>query len=76
MKTNNKFHVKKEDQIKIISGQYKGIIGKIILVLKKKSRIVIDTIKPKIKYIKNSSQEIKKIERFISIHISNVLLLK
>jgi ribosomal protein L24 len=76
MKKNIKFHVKKDDQIKIISVKYKGIIGNIILVLKKKSKIIINTIKPRIKYIKNSLQEIEKVERPISIHISNVLLLK
>lgn len=72
-------HIKKGDQVKIISGEQKGFLGKIEKVLTKKSSVILEGILPRIKYIKNSNtnnqeQNPKKIELPILIHISNVML--
>ncbi len=76
-----KNHIKKGDQVKIIAGEQKGFLGKIQTVLTKKSSVIIEGILPRIKYVKNSqsnktgsSEESKKLEIPILIHISNVML--
>ncbi len=69
-----KFHVKKGDLVKVISGSYKGIEGSILQVLRKKERVHVEGV-PKIKKTVRPSQEkpqggFTEIER--PIHISNV----
>jgi large subunit ribosomal protein L24 len=74
-----KIHVKKGDQVKVISGQQKGFLGIISSVLKKKSSVILSGLLPRIKYVKNvqassQNQESKKIEIPLLIHVSNVML--
>jgi large subunit ribosomal protein L24 len=74
-----KIHVKKGDQVKVISGQQKGFLGVISSVLKKKSSVILTGLLPRIKYVKNvqtsnQNQESKKIEIPLLIHVSNVML--
>jgi large subunit ribosomal protein L24 len=74
----NKFknhHVKIGDRIKIICGNQKGLLGNISSINIKKEIVTIDTVNPRIKYVKNrEGGESKKIELQIPIHISNVML--
>jgi large subunit ribosomal protein L24 len=75
MKTIFKTHVKIGDKVKVISGSNKGVIGNIASLLKKDSLVTIEGILPRIKYIKSSqTQESKKVELPITIHLSNVML--
>ena len=76
MKKIQKNHVKKGDQVKVISGEQKGFLGIIRSVVKKKFSVILEGITPRIKYIKSSTQnqESKKIEIPILIHVSNVML--
>jgi len=75
MKKIVKNHVKKGDQVKVISGDQKGFLGIISSVVKKKSSVILAGLAPRIKNIKNSkNKEEKKIELPILIHISNVML--
>jgi large subunit ribosomal protein L24 len=69
-----KFHVKKGDQVTVISGKEKGKSGKIIAVLTKKSRVVIEGLQMVKKHVKKSQQNPNGaiIDREGSIHISNV----
>lgn len=70
-----KSHVKIGDKIKVISGNQKGKIGTINLILLKKSILYIDTISPRIRYSKkNKEGKSEKIEVQIPIHVSNVML--
>jgi large subunit ribosomal protein L24 len=71
-----KNHVKKGDQVKVISGEQKGFLGIISAVNKKTSQISLEGIAPRIKYAKNRQQgsEAQKVELPIFIHISNVML--
>ena len=72
----NKIHVKNGDTVKIISGKYKGQIGKITKILHKKSQVIIKNINLKTKHIrpnqKEESGQIINIEA--PIHSSNVML--
>jgi large subunit ribosomal protein L24 len=78
MQKLKKSHVKKGDQVKVISGEQKGFLGKINSIIKKKSSVILDGILPRFKFLKNSkteqNEETKKIELPILIHISNVML--
>jgi large subunit ribosomal protein L24 len=73
-----KIHIKKGDQVKVLSGKKKGFLGIINSVLKKKSSVILEGILPRIKYIKkskkNENEELQKIKLPILIHISNVML--
>ena len=69
------YRVKIGDKIKIIAGNQKGLLGTIVSLDRKKSFVIIDTVLPRIKYIKNrqgGESEKKTIQ--IPIHISNVMV--
>lgn len=74
LKNKKNLHVKVGDKIKVISGQNKGKIGTIKVVLKETSKVIIEGINLKIKHIKPSrpgeSGQIKEIE--FPVHSSNV----
>nr|YP_010619905.1 Ribosomal protein L24 [Symphyocladia marchantioides]WAX03918.1 Ribosomal protein L24 [Symphyocladia marchantioides] len=71
-----KTKIKKGDDIKIISGKYKGKYGKVSSVLKKNNQVLIENINIKTKHIKPKQTDekgyIKKIEQ--PIHYSNIKL--
>jgi large subunit ribosomal protein L24 len=75
MKTKQKRHVKIGDQVLVISGKQKNTLGNIVSINTKKSIAFIDTILPRIKYVKNrEGGESQKLEIQIPIHISNIML--
>jgi large subunit ribosomal protein L24 len=68
-------HIKIGDKVKIISGNQKGIIGRINTILMKKSIVYIDGISPRLKVSKNSRDgKTEQINLEIPIHFSNVML--
>ena len=69
-----KFHVKKGDQVTVISGKEKGKSGKIIAVLTEKQRVVVEGLQMIKKHVKKSQQNPNGaiLDREGSIHISNV----
>ena len=70
-----KQHVKKNDEVVVISGTERGKRGKVVEVLAAKQRVIIEGIKMIKKHTKRSQQnpEGKIIEREGSIHLSNVM---
>ena len=68
-------HVKKNDEVVVISGTERGKRGKVIEVLPTKQRVIIEGIKMIKKHTKRSQQhpEGKIIEREGSVHLSNVM---
>jgi large subunit ribosomal protein L24 len=70
----SKFHVKKGDDVVVLAGKEKGKSGKIIAVLVKKNRVIVEGLqmikKHERKSQKNPNGAIA--EREGSIHISNV----
>jgi large subunit ribosomal protein L24 len=72
-----KFHVKKSDMVMVIAGKEKGKSGKILKVLPKKNRVVVE----KVNFVKRHSKPSGKtrqggiIQKEAPIHVSNVLLL-
>ncbi len=76
-KSRKKTHVKKGDQVKVISGNHKGETGKIIEVLVKKDRVVVEGVHMITKHAAKSQDrpEGGKYQREGTIHISNVKLI-
>jgi large subunit ribosomal protein L24 len=70
----SKFHVKKGDTVVVLAGKEKGKSGKIIAVLSKKERVVVEGLQMVKKHMRKSQQNPNGaiIDREGSIHISNV----
>ena len=74
MKVMSKFHVKKGDDVVVLAGKEKGKSGKVIAVLSKKSRVVVEGLQMIKKHTRKSQQNPNGaiVEREGSMHISNV----
>jgi large subunit ribosomal protein L24 len=70
-----KFHVKKGDEVVVIAGAEKGKRGKIITVMTKNQRVIVEGVQMIKKHMRKSQQHPQGaiIEREGSVHISNVM---
>jgi large subunit ribosomal protein L24 len=70
-----RFHVKKNDEVVVLSGSEKGKRGKVISVNGKNSRVIIEGVRMTKKHQRKSQQHPQGaiLEREGSIHISNVM---
>jgi large subunit ribosomal protein L24 len=68
------FHVKKGDEVVVLAGKEKGKRGKIIAVLTKKSRVVVEGVQMIKRHTRKNQTHPQGaiLEREGSIHISNV----
>nr|YP_010196411.1 ribosomal protein L24 [Gracilaria cearensis]UAD83808.1 ribosomal protein L24 [Gracilaria cearensis] len=75
-KAIRKTHVKRGDTVQIISGREKGKIGKIIKVLPKHNKVIIENLNIATKHLKSQkdSNSGKIIQIEIPINSSNVIL--
>jgi large subunit ribosomal protein L24 len=73
-----KFHVKKVDNVEVISGNFRGSSGKILQVLPKKQRVLIEGVRIIKKHLRKSQDNPsgKIAEREGPVHISNVRLIE
>lgn len=73
-----KFHVKKGDQVEIISGNFRGSSGRILAVFPAKQRVVVEGVRIIKKHLRKSQDNPggKIAEREGPIHISNVKLIE
>src|SRR5258705_2184323 len=73
-----KHHVKKGDQVEIISGNYRGSSGRILAVFLGKQRVLVEGVRIIKKHLRKSQDNPsgKIAEREGPIHISNVRLLE
>lgn len=73
-----KFHVKKGDQVEVISGNFRGSSGKILEVLPRKQRVLVEGVRIIKKHMRKSQDnpQGKIAEREGPIHISNVKLIE
>jgi len=76
-KNKSKIKLKIGDNVKIISGKYKGTVGKISKIFTNKNTITIENLNLKTKHVKSQKNEekghIKQIEGHI--HYSNIKLI-
>jgi len=72
------FHVKKGDQVRVTTGNHRGSVGKILQVLPKKQRVLIEGVRLIKKHVRKSQDNPQGaiVEREGPIHISNVKLLE
>jgi large subunit ribosomal protein L24 len=70
-----RFHVKKGDEVVVLAGSEKGKRGRILEVVAKSERVVIEGVKMVKRHTRRSQQNPQGaiIEREASIHISNVM---
>jgi large subunit ribosomal protein L24 len=70
-----KRHVKKGDEVVVLAGKEKGKRGKIIAVLTKKSRVIVEGVQMIKRHTRKSQQHPQGaiVEREGTIHISNVM---
>jgi large subunit ribosomal protein L24 len=70
----SKLHVKKGDQVVVLSGKEKGKQGRVITVMTKKSRVIVEGLQMIKRHTRKSQQHPQGaiVEREGSIHISNV----
>jgi len=69
-----KFHVKKGDEVVVLAGKEKGKRGKIIAVLPKKNRVIVEGLHMIKRHMRKSQQHPNGaiIEREGTVHVSNV----
>ena len=70
-----KFHVKKGDEVVVLAGKEKGKQGRIIAVMTKKSRVIVEGLQLIKRHTRKSQQNPNGaiIEREGTIHISNLM---
>ncbi len=73
-----KFHVKKGDQVEVISGNFRGSSGRILAVFPEKQRVLVEGVRIIKKHLRKSQDNPsgKIAEREGPIHISNVKLIE
>ena len=73
-----KYHVKKGDNVQVIAGNFRGSSGKILQVLPKKQRVLIEGVRIIKKHLRKSQDNPtgKIAEREGPIHISNVRVIE
>lgn len=69
-------HVKKDDMVQVIAGDYKGTTGKVLRVLREENKVIVQGINLAKKHVKPSRKSPSggRINIEQPIHISNVLL--
>ena len=69
------FHVKKNDEVVVIAGSDKGKRGRIIAVMGKKDRVLVEGVRMTKKHMRKSQQHPQGaiVEREGSVHVSNVM---
>ena len=70
-----RFHVKKNDEVVVLSGAHKGKRGRIITVLAKKERAIVEGVAMIKRHMRKSQQHPQGaiLEREGSVHLSNVM---
>ena len=67
--------IKKGDQVKVITGKYKGTIGEVLQVFPKEDKVIVEGVNIAKKHLKPSQQNPDGgiVEKLLPIHVSNVM---
>jgi large subunit ribosomal protein L24 len=73
----SKCHLKKDDKVKVLTGKDRGKVGKVLKVLRKKDRVLVENINTVKRHTRPSAQNRQGgiIETEAPIHWSNVQLM-
>jgi len=68
--------IKRNDDVKVISGNYNGETGRVIKVLRSKNRVIVEGINKVKKHVRPTQDNPQGgiIEKEMSIHVSNLML--
>lgn len=77
MKEQKKYHIKKNDTVMVIAGKEKGKSGKVMRIIPKKDRVIVEKLNMVKRHMRPGPQSRQGgiLEREGSIHISNLMLL-
>lgn len=77
METQKNYHIKKNDSVVVIAGKEKGKTGKVLRVIPKKDRAIVEKLNMVKRHMKPGAQSRQGgiLEREAPIHISNLMLL-
>tara|TARA_B100001142_G_scaffold326415_1_gene381897 strand:- start:1360 stop:1671 length:312 start_codon:yes stop_codon:yes gene_type:complete len=69
--------IRKDDSVKVVSGNYKGQTGRVIKVVNKNNRAIVEGINKVKKHIRPSQENPQGgiVEKEMSIHMSNLMLM-
>ena len=69
--------IRKDDNVKVVSGNYKGQTGRVIKIINKNNRAIVEGINKVKKHIRPSQENPQGaiLEKEMSIHISNAMYL-
>lgn len=75
--TQKKLHVKKGDEVEVISGNEKGKRGRILFVERQKERVIVEGVNMRIRHMKPSQQNQQggRVEQESPVHVSNVMVI-
>ena len=67
--------IKKGDQVKVITGKYKGTIGEVLQVFPKEDKVIVEGVNIAKKHLKPCQQNPDGgiVEKLLPIHVSNVM---
>ena len=70
-------HVVKNDNVKVLTGKYKGKVGKVLKVFPKQNRVIVEGVNIIKRHTKPSqkNQQGGIIEKEASIHVSNLMVM-
>jgi large subunit ribosomal protein L24 len=77
METQKNYHIRKNDSVMVIAGKEKGKTGKVLRVIPKKDRAIVEKLNMVKRHMKPGAQSRQGgiLEREAPIHISNLMLL-
>lgn len=75
--TIDRVHIKKNDKVKIVAGKDKGKIGKVLKIVQKKDRILVENINKIKRHTRPNPQNRQGgiVEKEAPIHMSNIMLM-
>jgi large subunit ribosomal protein L24 len=70
-----KLHVKKGDDVRVISGNYRGVEGRILKVFPGEERVIVEGVNVRVHHMQPSQQNPDggRVEKEVPIHASNVM---
>ncbi len=77
MEARKKYHIKKNDTVMVMAGKDKGKSGKVMRVIPKKDRAIVEKLNMIKRHMKPSQQNRQGgiLEREAPIHVSNLMLI-
>ena len=72
------YRIKKDDNVKVISGNYKGQTGRVLRLISNNNRALVEGINKVKKHMRPSQENPQGgiVEKEMSIHLSNLMLLE